>query len=118
MSAQSTDQSEMIQSLLKVHHVHVEILKSLGVDPCKEYEQGRFENELAKVLPAANKCSICEKECYNTQKMKNHMKKRKLGKTSYECKVCNKFLGDSGTLKDSPQKASGCWSLFLMHSGW
>ena len=27
------------------------------------------------------------------------MKKRHLGKTSYECIVCNKFFGDSGTLK-------------------
>ena len=49
-SPQAADQAEMIQSLLKVHHLHVETLKSLGVDPCKEYEQRKVENVLTRVL--------------------------------------------------------------------
>ena len=57
----AADQSEMIQSLLKIHHVHVEILKSFGVDTCKEYEQSSVENELARVLPGVRKCSLCNR---------------------------------------------------------
>ena len=49
-SPQAADQAEMIQSLLKVHHLHVETLKSLGVDLCKEYEQRKVENVLTRVL--------------------------------------------------------------------
>ena len=41
----------MIQSVLKVHHVHAEIQKSLGVDPCKRYKQSRVENVFARALP-------------------------------------------------------------------
>ena len=65
--------ADMIQSLLKVHHVHVEILKSLWVDPCTEYEQSNMENSLARVLPGVKKFSLCNREFHNTQKLKNHM---------------------------------------------
>ena len=65
-SPQAPDQAEMIQSLIKVHCVHEEILKSLGVDPCKEYEQSRVENVLARILPGVKKCSLCTREFHNT----------------------------------------------------
>ena len=97
-SPQAADQAQMTQSLLKVHHVHVEILKSFRVDPCKEYEQSSVKNVLARVLHGVNKCSLCNREFHNTQKLRHHMKKKHLGKTSYECKVCNMFFADSGTL--------------------
>ena len=103
-SPQAADQAEIIQSLLKVHHVNVQILKSLGVDPYKEYEQGKVENVLARVLPGIKRCSLCNRKFHNTQKLRNHMKKRHLGKTSCECKVCNKFFGDSSTLKIHSRK--------------
>ena len=79
------------------------------MDPSKEYKQGRVKNVLPRVLPGAKKGSFCKKECYNTQKLKNHLKKRHLVKTSYEYKVCNKFFADSGTLKINSRKhqASG-----------
>ena len=78
-SPQAADQAEMIQSLLKVNHMHVEILKSLGVDPCKEYEQSKVKNVLARVLSGVKKCSLCNRKFHNTQKLRNHMKKRHLG---------------------------------------
>ena len=71
----AADQAEMILSLLKVHHLHIEILRSLGADPSKEYEHSREKNVLARILPGVKKCSICKKECFNTQKLKNHMEK-------------------------------------------
>ena len=58
-----------------------------------------MENVLTRVLPGVRKCSLYNREFCNTQKLRNHMKKRHLGKTNYECKNCNKSFGDSGTLK-------------------
>ena len=101
---QAADQAEIIQSLLKVHHVHVEILKSLRVNPCKEYDHNRMENVLPSSLPGVKKCSLCNREFHNTQKLRNHMKKRHLVKINYECKNCYKSFGDSGTLKTHAQK--------------
>ena len=103
-SPQVAGQAEMIQSLLKVHHVHVEMLKSSGVDTCKEYEQSRVGNVLARVLLGVKKCNLCNREFHNIHKLGNYMKMRHLGKASYECKVCNRFFQDSGTLKIHSRK--------------
>ena len=65
-----------------------------------------MENVLPRVLLGVKRCSLCNREFHNTQKLRNHMKERHLGKTRYECKVCNKFFGDSGSLKIHSRKNS------------
>ena len=37
------EESEKIQKLLAVHHTYVDILKSLGVDPIKHYQENQVE---------------------------------------------------------------------------
>ena len=36
-------QDNSVQPLLKVHHLHADILKSNGVDACKEYEERKIK---------------------------------------------------------------------------
>ena len=67
-SPQAADQAGMNQWFLKAHHMHIEILKSLGVDPWKECEQSKVENVVASVLPGVKKCGLCNREFHNTQK--------------------------------------------------
>ena len=40
---QAADQAEIIQSLPKVHHVHIKLLKSLGLDPSKSISRERWK---------------------------------------------------------------------------
>ena len=74
-STEGLPKDEIVQSLLKPHHLHVDILKSMEVDPYKDYEQSGEENVLAKVRSGAKDCTICGKRCQNTPKLrKSHNK--------------------------------------------
>ena len=44
-----SDQDEMIVYCLKVHHLHADMSKSLGVDACNECEQSKIDNILSRV---------------------------------------------------------------------
>ena len=90
---------ETIKGLLEVHHAYTNVLKSLGVDACKDYEETRVENILNKIVSGDRKCKLCNKSYYSTQKLKNHMRKRHLGKTPYQCGECQRYYGDSQSLK-------------------
>ena len=90
---------DIIKGLLEVHHAYTNVLKSLGVDACKDYEETRVENLLNKIVSGDRKCKLCDKSYYSTQKLKNHMRKRHLGKTPYQCGECQRYYGDSQSLK-------------------
>ena len=84
----------------------MDILKSLGVDPIKHYQENQVETLLERVSAGDKKCSICKKSYYSTQKLKNHLRKRHLGKTSYQCEDCKRYYGDSQSLKVHRRKHS------------
>ena len=90
---------DVIKGLLKVHHAYTNVLKSLGVDACKDYEETRVETLLSKIVSGDRKCKLCDKSYFSTQKLKNHMRKRHLGKTPYQCGECQRYYGDSQSLK-------------------
>ena len=69
------------------------------MDQCKDYEQSRVENILARVRSGTKDCNICGKRCHNTQKLRNQIQSGHLGKTDYMCDICHKFFGHSRTLK-------------------
>ena len=60
-STEGPSKDEIVQTLLKGHHLHVDILKSMGLDPCKDYEQSRVENVLDRVRLGAKDCTLCHK---------------------------------------------------------
>ena len=42
---------------------------------------------------------MCGKHYKSSSRMKNHFRKRHLGKTKHQCKICKKFHTDSSSLK-------------------
>ena len=65
-----------VKKLLESHHLQVEFLKSIGIDPCLEYQQGQAAYHLAKVRKGDVRCPICSRSCSNSQKLKNHIRDR------------------------------------------
>ena len=92
-------QSDVVKELLEIHRSYVDVLLSMGVDPLKEYSEKKAENILQAVKAGDTKCKVCEKRCSSTQKLKNHIRKRHVGKTPYFCGECKRYYGDSQSLK-------------------
>ena len=104
-SSSALDNKELTDSLLKTHHMHVDVLQQFGIDACEEYRANKAKNVLARLcVEGAKKCTICGKTVYNTQKLKKHIKLKHMGKTSYKCEKCGKYFSDSATLKNHSRK--------------
>ena len=88
-----------VKKLLESHHLQVDVLKSIGIDPCLEYQQGQATYHLAKVKKGDVICPICSRSCSNAQKLKNHIRSRHQEVTAFRCLMCNKSFGDSYILK-------------------
>ena len=91
--------SDKVKELLAVHHTYVDVLLSMGVDPIKDYEDKKAENILSRVKTGDTRCQVCDKRCSSTQKLKNHIRRRHIGKTPYQCGECECYYGDSQSLK-------------------
>ena len=88
-----------VQSLLRSHHLQVDVLKSLGVDACAEYKKGKVAYDLSRVRKGDVMCPFCNRRCSSSQKLKNDIKAKHQEVTSYQCATCGKSFGDSFTLK-------------------
>ena len=91
--------SDVVKELLEIHRSYVDVLLSMGIDPLKEYTEKKAETILQGVKAGDTRCKVCEKRCSSTQKLKNHIWKRHVGKTPYFCGECNRYYGDSQSLK-------------------
>ena len=88
-----------VKELLEIHRTCVDVLLSMGIDPLKEYTEKKAETILQGVKAGDTRCKVCEKRCSSTQKLKNHIRRRHIGKTPYQCGVCQRYYGDSQSLK-------------------
>ena len=88
-----------VKKLLESHNLQVDVLKSIGIDPCLEYQQGQATYPLAKVRKGDVICPICSRSCSNAQKLKNHIKSSHQEVAAFRCIMCNKSFGDSNALK-------------------
>ena len=88
-----------IQELLEIHHSITKVLQSMGHDACKAYADTRLEVVLDQIKSTDLDCKVCGKHYKSSSRMKNHFRKRHLGKTKHQCKVCKKFYTDSSSLK-------------------
>ena len=94
-----TASDSLVKKLLDSHHLQVEVLKSIGVDPCLEYQRGQATFHLAKVRKGDVTCPLCSRKCANAQKLKNHIRARHQEVTAFRCSMCQKSFGDSYSLK-------------------
>ena len=88
-----------VKKLLESHHLQVDVLKSIGIDPCLEYQQSQAAYHLAKVRKGDVTCPICSRSCSNAQKLKNHIRSRHQEVTAFRCPMCSKSFGDLYALK-------------------
>ena len=94
-----TASDSQVKKLLESHHLQVEVLKSIGIDPCLEYQRGQATFHLTKVRKGDVTCPLCSQKCANTQKLRNLIRARHQEVTAFRCSMCHKSFGDSYSLK-------------------
>ena len=88
-----------MKDLLEIHHSLVKLLKTMGVDACKDYQSTRLESILENIQSTDLECKVCGKVYKTAAKMKRHFRKRHIGITKYQCNQCQKYYTDAGSLK-------------------
>ena len=91
---------EQIKELLEIHHSITNVLKSMGHDACKLYQESRMELVLDQIKSTDLDCKICGKHYKRSSRMKNHFRRRHLGKTKHQCPTCHKFYTDGSSLRN------------------
>ena len=97
-------QSELVEKLIQQHHTNVDILLSLGKDPCKEYKLSKAPVVLARVRARNRICSICSRVLASTQSLRNHFHSAYMDETCYQCDKYGKSFGDSYMLQVHSRK--------------
>ena len=91
-----TELRESIQG----HHLAVEMLRKMGVDPCQLYKAAQHQNILENLVSQGSTvCTIYGLEVSTTENLKKHIKIKHTGKTNYKCRKCDKYFTDTATLK-------------------
>ena len=86
--------SGLVEKLMQQHHTNVDILPSLGKDPCKEYKLSKAPAVLARVRAGNRTCSICSRVLATTKSFRNHIRSNHRDETCYQCNKCGKSFGD------------------------
>ena len=91
---------ELTESLIQGHHLAVDMLRKMGVDPCQLYKAAKHQNILENLVSQGSTvCTICGLEVSTTENLKKHIKIKHIGKTNYKCRQCDKYFTDTATLK-------------------
>ena len=90
---------DLMQHMVEVHHMQVRALLSVGVDPCKEYAKAQALYVLERVKIGHTRCSLCDRQCHSTQKLREHIKAKHMATTEHQCSICNKSFGSGYFLK-------------------
>ena len=74
-------------------------MKTAGIDLCKDMEDTENQFVLEAVQAKEKDCLICQKKCHNTQRLRAHIRAQHMNQTPFHCAECDKYFGDSNTLK-------------------
>ena len=107
---------EVIQKAMSMHHIQCDMLKALGMDPCREYANKGPQAELERVVAGDKVCSICDKELGTTQRLRHHIMTQHMSSTSHQCSQCHRSFGDNYTL-DLHMKTHGEKPFKCSHEG-
>ena len=90
---------EVIEKAKSQHDVLVRWLKTAGIDLCRNMEDVEHQHELERVQAKQKICNICQKTCFNTQRLRAHIRSQHMSVTPYHCSICKRYFGDKNTLK-------------------
>ena len=83
---------------MQMHHLLVDWCKALGEDPCRAYSAQNVQHMLEAIPPRATDCPVCHKTCFNTQRLKSHVRAQHMEKTPFHCQICDRYFADATTL--------------------
>ena len=90
---------EVIEKARSQHDILVKWMKSIGVDLCQEMEDVECQYILEAVQAKQKECDICHKKCFNTQRLRAHIRAKHMSTTPFQCKTCEKYFSDNNVLK-------------------
>ena len=90
---------EVIEKARSQHDILVKWMKSIGVDLCQEMEDIECQYILKAVQAKQKECDICHKKCFNTQRLRAHIRAKHISTTPFQCKTCEKYFSDNNVLK-------------------
>ena len=94
---------KFIKHLLAVHHSHVQLLKSLGVNACEQFQQSQAPS--ITVIPGQKHCKFCDMEFAESKNLHGHLchfhsrEFKEPGKPTHKCIECGKIFGLAYSLK-------------------
>ena len=85
--------------LQQSHDQTVDMLKGLGVDPCKNYKEAHVQRVVDHIEPGTTQCRFCKKTLKNTQKLKSHIRSYHSRQDTLQCPEYPMKVGDAYALK-------------------
>ena len=77
---------EVIEKARSQHDILVKWMKSIGLDLCQEMEDTECQYILEAVQANQKECDICHKMCFNTQRLRAHIRAKHMSTTPFQCK--------------------------------
>ena len=85
--------------LQQSHDQNVDMLRGLGVNPCKVYRKAHVQRVIDHIEPGTTQCRFCIKTLRNTQKLKAHIRSFHSSQEACQCPECPMKVGDAYALK-------------------
>ena len=89
----------LITQLQQSHDQNVDMLRDLGVDPCKVYKEAHVQRVVDHIEPGTTQCRFCKKTLMNTQKLKSHIRSYHSRQEALQCPEFPKKVGDAYAFK-------------------
>ena len=85
--------------LQQSHDQNVDMLRELGVDPCKVYREAHVQRVIDYIEPGTIQYRFCKQTLRNTQKLKSHIRSFHSRQEALQCPQCPMKVGDAYALK-------------------
>ena len=95
----STIDPEKVKMCQKVHDLQVEILGTMGVDACREYEHSKVEYIIEAVQVDDSSCPLCKQALKDRAAVRTHLRAKHMESTPFTCDQCSKSFGDNQLLR-------------------
>ena len=109
-----------IDHLMQQHHMNVQVLESMGFDPCGEYKRAKAQNILARVREGNVTCALCKAKLSSTKSLRSHIRSRHLEESQqqFKCQQCSVACCGAHALKVHMRVHSAAGRPHLLQLEW